>query len=56
MDRGVWWATVHGIAKSRTLLSDLAAAAAAATSKRLRNKITIPTLGVQRTISTEKTK
>ena len=22
MDRGAWWATVHGIAKSRTLLSD----------------------------------
>ena len=22
MDRGVWWATVHGIAKSRTRLSD----------------------------------
>ena len=24
MDRGAWWATVHGVAKSRTLLSDLA--------------------------------
>ena len=22
MDRGVWWATVHGVAKSRTRLSD----------------------------------
>ena len=22
MDRGAWWATVHGVAKSRTLLSD----------------------------------
>ena len=22
MDRGVWWAAVHGVAKSRTLLSD----------------------------------
>ena len=22
MDRGAWWATVHGIAKSRTQLSD----------------------------------
>ena len=22
MDRGPWWATVHGIAKSRTRLSD----------------------------------
>ena len=22
MDGGAWWATVHGIAKSRTLLSD----------------------------------
>ena len=21
-DRGVWWATVHGVAKSRTQLSD----------------------------------
>ena len=24
MDRLAWWATVHGVAKSRTLLSDLA--------------------------------
>ena len=37
MDRGAWWATVHGIAKSQTplsdftLLSDTAAAAVAAT-------------------------
>ena len=23
MDREVWWATVHGVAKSRTRLSDL---------------------------------
>ena len=23
MDRGAWWATVHGVAKSRTWLSDL---------------------------------
>ena len=23
MDRGAWWATVHGVAKSRTGLSDL---------------------------------
>ena len=22
MDRGVWWATVHGVTKSQTLLSD----------------------------------
>ena len=22
MDRGVWWATVHGVTKSRTRLSD----------------------------------
>ena len=22
MDRGAWWATIHGVAKSRTLLSD----------------------------------
>ena len=22
MDRGVWWATVHGVTKSRTQLSD----------------------------------
>ena len=28
MDREAWWATVHGIAKSWTQLSDLAAAAA----------------------------
>ena len=28
MDRGVRWATVHGVGKSRTRLSDLAAAAA----------------------------
>ena len=24
MERGAWWATVHRVAKSRTLLSDLA--------------------------------
>ena len=24
MDRGAWWATVHGVAKSRTRLSDYA--------------------------------
>ena len=30
MDGEVWWAAVHGVAKSRTRLSDLAAAAAAA--------------------------
>ena len=24
MDSGAWWATVHGVAKSRTRLSDLA--------------------------------
>ena len=24
VDRGVWWATVHGVAKSQTRLSDLA--------------------------------
>ena len=24
MDRGVWWVTVHGVAKSRTWLSDWA--------------------------------
>jgi len=29
MDGGAWWAAVHGVAKSRTRLSDLAAAAAA---------------------------
>ena len=23
MDRGAWWATVHGVAKSRTQLSDI---------------------------------
>ena len=23
MDRGAWWATVHGVAQSRTRLSDL---------------------------------
>ena len=23
MDRGAWWATIHGVAKSRTRLSDL---------------------------------
>ena len=28
MDGGAWWAAVHGVAKSRTRLSDLAAAAA----------------------------
>ena len=25
MDRGAWWATVHGVTKSRTLLSDFTA-------------------------------
>ena len=29
MDRGAWWAGVHGVSRSRTRLSDLAAAAAA---------------------------
>ena len=29
MDRRAWWATVYGVAQSRTRLSDLAAAAAA---------------------------
>ena len=29
MDGGAWWAAVHGVAKSRTRLSDLAAAAVA---------------------------
>ena len=28
MDGGAWWAAVHGVAKSQTRLSDLAAAAA----------------------------
>ena len=23
MDRGAWWATVHGVAKSQTQLSDI---------------------------------
>ena len=32
-DRGAWWASVYGVAQSRTRLSDLAAAAAAAGSK-----------------------
>ena len=27
MDGGAWWAAVHGVAKSRTRLSDLAVAA-----------------------------
>ena len=30
MDGGAWWAAVQGVAQSRTRLSDLAAAAAAA--------------------------
>ena len=30
MDGGAWWAAGHGVAKSRTRLSDLAAVAAAA--------------------------
>ena len=25
MDRGAWWATIHGVAKSRTRLSDFSA-------------------------------
>ena len=32
MDRGAWWAAVHGVAKSRERLSDLAAEAAARAS------------------------
>ena len=32
MDGGAWWAAVHGVAKSQTRLSDLAAEAAAACS------------------------
>jgi len=28
MNRGAWWATVHGVTKSQTQLSDWAAAAA----------------------------
>ena len=31
MDRGTWWATVHGVAQSRTRLKRLRAAAASAT-------------------------
>ena len=31
MDRGAWWATVHGVANSQTQLSDSAAAAACST-------------------------
>ena len=30
MGGGAWWAAIHGVAQSRTRLSDLAAAAAAA--------------------------
>ena len=29
MGRGAWWAAVHGVSKSRTRLSDLAAVVAA---------------------------
>ena len=32
MGGGAWWAAVHGVAQSRTRLSDLAPAAAAAVS------------------------
>ena len=31
MDRGAWWAAVHGVANSQTRLSDSAAAAACST-------------------------
>ena len=32
MDRGAWWAAVHGVEKSRARLSDIAAAAAVVAS------------------------
>ena len=34
MDGGAWWAKVHGVAKSQTRLSDLAAAAAGTQNRR----------------------
>ena len=40
MDGGAWWAAVHGVAKSRTRLGDLAAAAAAAAWEPLRPFLT----------------
>ena len=38
-DRGVWWAAVHGVARSRTWLSDLAAAAAEIIISQTKTKI-----------------
>ena len=35
-DRGAWWAAIHGVAQSRTRLSDLAAAASSLCSRDLR--------------------
>ena len=43
MDRGAWWATVHGVAKSRTRLSDF-------TSKPKKVAINITKLEVRRSL------
>ena len=40
MDRGAWWATVHGVTKSRTLLSDFTLASVC--SSRRREKQHVP--------------
>ena len=37
MDGGAWWAVVHGVAKNRTRLSNLAAAAAFGVSGHVTN-------------------
>ena len=39
MDGGAWWAAVHGIAQSRTRLSNLAAAAAAAAAENVKKNL-----------------
>ena len=48
MDRGAWWATVHGVAKSRTRLSDFTffhSSAAAAAAKLLQSCLCDPVDG-----------
>ena len=45
MDGGAWWAAVHGVAKSRTRLSKLAASAAAADQWSVAKKSQVWNLG-----------
>jgi len=42
MDRGAWWATIHGVAKSRTRLSDLCVCVCVCLSKHFRGFVLLP--------------